>query len=352
MHPLAFFLPYVMPLAFAVSLWFGGLAWLLVPVVAFAVVPVMDVMLGHDTRDRDDGAPRPWLFDAALMLWVPAQLACIAAGVVLAPTLPLPDLLGLALACGVLTGGGGITVAHELCHRKASWARASAEVLMTSVSYPWFTVEHVLGHHRNVATPVDPATSRLGESVYGFWGRSVFGGLRSAWALESARVRTRRIRGLGDRRLRMLLTWLAAIVMVLALGELAGLLFFVVQGVVAFSLLEVINYVEHYGLERRQLPNGRYERVQPEHSWNSTHAFTNAFLFNLQRHADHHAFAYRPYDHLRAWPDAPQLPLGYPSMVLLALVPPLWRRVMDPRVQNVRRARQHATTPVPLAPHA
>jgi len=336
MHPLTFLLPYVMPLGFAVSVGLGGTAWLIVPVVAFAAIPLLDALLGADAGVRDESAPRPIAFDSILGLWLPTQLACIGVGVALADQLSTGQLLGFALACGVLSGGGGITVAHELCHRKATWARASAEGLMASVLYPWFTVEHVLGHHRNVATPADPATSRLGETVYTFWFRSVFGGLRSAWRLESQRVSKRGVRGLGDRRLRMALEVALFLGVAALLGGPWGLAFFVVQGFVAVTLLEIINYVEHYGLQRKRLPNGRYERVQPCHSWNSNQVLTNRFLFNLQRHADHHAFAYRPYDHLRPWLDAPELPMGYPSMVLLALVPPLWRRVMDPRVQALQ----------------
>ena len=336
MHPLTFLLPYVMPVGFAVSIALGGSGWLIVPVVAFGAIPLLDTLLGKDADVRDASAPRPLAFDAILGLWLPAQLACIVAGTLVAAQLTTVQLLGFALACGIVSGGGGITVAHELCHRKARWARASAEALMASVFYSWFTVEHVLGHHRNVATPVDPATSRLGETVYTFWFRSVFGGLRSAWRLESERVRKRGIRGLGDRRLRMGLEGLVVVALAVGLGGPWGLLFVALQGLVAVTLLEVINYVEHYGLQRQQLPNGRYERVQPWHSWNSNQALTNRFLFNLQRHADHHAFAYRPYDHLRPWLDAPELPMGYPSMVLLALFPPLWRRVMDPRVHALQ----------------
>jgi alkane 1-monooxygenase len=338
MHPVTFLLPYVMPAGFAVASTLGGHAWLIVPAVAFGAIPALDAVIGTDAAIRDEAAPRPGAFDAILALWIPAQLACIVAGVLLAPHLTAVQLVGFALACGIVSGGGGITVAHELCHRKAAWARAGAEVLMASVLYPWFTVEHVLGHHRNVATPVDPATSRLGETVYAFWFRSVFGGLRSAWRLETDRVHKRSIRGVGDRRLRMGIEVLAVLAFAVALGGAWGLLFIALQGFVAVTLLEVINYVEHYGLERQKQPNGRYERVQPWHSWNSNQALTNRFLFNLQRHADHHAFAYRPYDHLRPWLDAPELPMGYPSMVLLALVPPLWRRVMDPRVAALGRA--------------
>ena len=174
--------------------------------------------------------------------------------------------------------------------------------------------------------------------MYAFWPRTVGGGLASAWRLESARVERRgKAWSLTDRRLRHPLLLVGTLALAVALGGVAGLVLFVLQSLVAITLLEVVNYVEHYGLQRAEVA-GRYERVQPHHSWNATHRLTNWFLFNLPRHADHHAWAHRPYMELRAWPDAPALPLGYPTMVLIALVPPLWFHIMDPRVAAVRQA--------------
>jgi alkane 1-monooxygenase len=251
---------------------------------------------------------------------------------------PVLDIVLLAVGTGVLTVGGGINIAHELMHRSRPLDQALAEVLMTSVSYPWFCVEHVLGHHRNVATPADPATARPGESVYAFLPRTLVGGLRSAWALERDRVRRRKLAPFGprDRRTRYG-AWLVLMYGTLAALGWQAVLFFAVQSLVAVLLLEVTNYLEHYGLQRAPLPGGRFERVQPHHSWNSAHRLTGRFLFNLPRHADHHAWASRPYWQLRHWPDAPQLPAGYTTMLIVALVPPLWRAIMDPRVERVRQ---------------
>jgi len=314
--------------------------------VAFFAIPVFDELLGHDEVEPVEGV-RASGADLPLWLWLPTQLLCLAVLLHHAPTLGLVQLLGWSVALGIISGGGGITVAHELVHRKRRFPRALAELLMLSVLYPWFCVEHVHGHHRHVATPVDPATSRRGETVYAFWARSVFGGLASAWHLESAIVARQGRSGLADRRVRYPLAMGLSVLAAGLLGGPWGVLAFIVQAVAGFTLLEVINYVEHYGLERQQLPNGRYERVQPHHSWNATHALTNRLLFNLQRHADHHAWAYRPYDQLRAWPDAPALPFGYPTMVLIALVPPLWRAVMDPRVAAEHAHRVETEAPSP-----
>jgi alkane 1-monooxygenase len=221
-------------------------------------------------------------------------------------------------------------------HRRARWARALAELLMTSVSYPHFCIEHVLGHHRHVATPRDPASARLGETVFAFYARCVVGSLCSAWSLERERLSRagQRAGTLRDRRLRYGLLLAGAYGLAGWSAGGLGLLVFAAQSVVGFSLLEVINYLEHYGLGRRELVPGHYERVRPEHSWNASQRLSNHYLFNLARHADHHANASRPYERLRHQDDAPQLPAGYATMLLLALVPPLWFRVMNPRVAD------------------
>ena len=307
-------------------------------VFTFGAIPVLDAITKVNTRNPDERQGHRRMFDIPLLAWVPVQLATtiyviarLAGGDFDAAT-----VVTTTLSLGVINGAGGINIAHELMHRKTRLHRASAEILMTSVSYTHFCIEHVLGHHRNVATPEDPATSRLGESFYRFYPRTLLGGLASAWRLERARCRGRQIpwASLRDRRTRYLLVLAACYLGIgLALGPLAlGL--FIAQGVVAFSLLEAINYIEHYGLQRRRLASGRYERVRPEHSWNSAHRVSNWYLFNLARHSDHHYLASREYDRLRHQPAAPQLPSGYAAMVLLALVPPAWFRVMDPLVDR------------------
>lgn len=314
----------------------------------FLCTPLVDALLPPRTENPGEDEGPAWAYDLWLVLWVPAQLALIGYGLVevAAGTRPTYELVGLTLAIGICTGGGGINIAHELMHRKAGWARALGEVLMTSVTYAHFCVEHVLGHHKNVATPEDPATSRRGESVYAFLPRTLLGGLASAWRLESARVKKHDLRGLADRRLRYALTQALMYVAAYVAFGLVGVAFLAGQSLVAVLLLEVINYVEHYGLLRGKTAAGRYERVLPTHSWNSPHRLSGYYLFNLPRHADHHYLASRPYRLLRHYEDSPQLPAGYATMVLVALVPPLWRRVMDPRVEayNEGAAEPRATT--------
>jgi alkane 1-monooxygenase len=331
-----FFLAFSLPLMLLLGVELGGI-WTLTPLLfAFGVIPTLDAALERERDNPDEARGHQRRFDVPLLAWIPVQLGVTAYALwrLVHGELHGLEIAGVVASLGVINGAGGINIAHELMHRKSRLHRAGAELLMTSVSYTHFCIEHVLGHHRKVATPDDPATSRLGESFYRYYPRTVIGGLRSAWALEGERCRARGIPApsLRDRRFRYVLVLAAVYAGVfLALGGL-GLGLFIAQGVVAFSLLEAINYIEHYGLARKRLANGHYERVRPEHSWNSAHRVSNYYLFNLARHSDHHYLASREYDRLRHHEDAPQLPAGYAGMVLLALVPPLWFRVMNPRV--------------------
>lgn len=332
-----YFLAFMLPAGLVLGLELGG-GWVIVPlIVIFGGIPLLDALVGIDTWNPDEAQPRrAWLFDLPLLLWVPVQIASTAWVIFRLATgdFTIGETIAATVTLGVVNGAGGINIAHELMHRKRRLHRAAAEILMTSVHYSHFCIEHVLGHHRHVSTEQDAASSRFRESLYRFLPRTLGGSLKSAWQLERDRCARQGIRGidLRDRRLRYLLVLaLIDVGIGFTLGPVAlGL--FVGQGVVAFTLLEIINYIEHYGLARRRLSSGNYERVQPHHSWNSAHRVSNWYLFNLQRHSDHHYLASREYDRLRHYEDVPQLPSGYATMVLLALVPPLWFRIMDPRV--------------------
>lgn len=325
---------YIFPLITALGLYargpwiFSGIAFVLI------LTPLLDSLGGLDLDNPPDEVPnqRLWRFDLILWLWLPTQLAILGYALTQADSLTSVERLGLALSLGSLTGAGGITIAHELMHRSNPYDKAIAEVLMSSVSYGHFCIEHVYGHHKNVATPEDPASSRLGESLYAFLPRTLTFSFRSAWQLEAARLQKSNLPAWKNRVLRSFALSLLFAGASYTLS-LQALQLFLAQSLVAILLLELINYLEHYGLSRQQLPDGRFERVQPKHSWNSPHRVTSALLFNLPRHADHHANASRPYSALRHLENSPQLPAGYATMLLLALLPPLWRRVMDPKVQ-------------------
>ncbi|HEM7849739.1 alkane 1-monooxygenase [Burkholderia multivorans] len=317
---------------FHVFWWFG-------PLFAFGVIPILDTLIGDD-RDNppEDVVPhlereryyRLIVYLATLVEYV-AFFMCVR--IVGTHALAWYDYVGFALSLGAATGIS-INTAHELGHKTNRFERWLAKITLAPVAYGHFFVEHNRGHHVRVATAEDPASARYGESFWAFLPRTVVGSVRSAWRLERTRL-ARLGRSPWTWRNEVLHAWAMTVVVwgiAIAIGGVVVIPFLVIQAVYGASLLEVVNYVEHYGLGRRRLPDGRYERCTPQHSWNSNHVVTNLFLYQLQRHADHHANPTRSYQALRHFDDAPQLPAGYATMILLAYVPPLWYRVMNPRV--------------------
>ena len=314
------------------ALWF-------VVILVHAIIPALDVLFGEDAVNPPEAALNALVKDRyyswVLYAFVPLQLLATVAGAWLAATGDLPwyDLLGLAVSVGMVNGVA-INTAHELGHKKDRLDRWLSRISLAPTFYGHFYVEHNRGHHKNVSTPNDPASSRLGETFWAFWPRTVMGSLRSAWHLEAERLARagKSVWSLSNENLQ---SWAMSVVLWGALLAVLGwvvLPFLLIQAVYGFSLLEVVNYLEHYGLLRRQLPDGRVERCMPEHSWNSNHMVTNLFLYHLQRHSDHHANPTRHYQALRHFEESPQLPGGYAAMMLLAYVPPLWFAVMDKRV--------------------
>ncbi len=342
---IGFLLPLLLPLVVLRGHALGGW-WNFLPVaVLFGLLPALDRLAGVDTvtvAPHGTGSPawRAW-FDGLLYAWVPLQFALLVWGAKTVATETDPvAAAGLTVSIGLLCGGIGITIAHELGHRLTAVPRALACTLLATVSYAHFYIEHNKGHHARVATPEDPATAREGEGFYAFLRRTVPAQFASAWRIERERLASAGC-GVATPRNRMLWVVAAPLAIAAALGAAYGpraVAFFAAQSVLAFSLLELVNYVEHYGLLRRRLPDGRYERVRPEHSWNASQRISNWYLFNLQRHSHHHANVNRRYEELEHYGSAPQLPAGYAVMVLIALVPPLWRRLMDTRLRQWREA--------------
>lgn len=320
----------------------GGLtAWLPVAVL-FAGVALLDALTPLHPVSWSSSAAS--ILDSHLefrvmtWLWVPVHAALMFWAITTGATLHGSGWWALVLGTGAIGGAVGITYAHELIHRTSSWERALGDVLLALVSYPQFALAHVYGHHRHVATPHDAATARLGEGLYAFLVRSVAGGAREAWSFERERLRRRGHPAWHGSNAcwRYAATLVVVYSGVWMLQGWWGVGFLVLQSVLAIALLETINYVEHYGLLRREASPGRYEPVTVQHSWDSSHRVSNWLLINLARHADHHLVASRRFPALSSQPTAPQLPFGYGTMLLLATIPPLWRRVMDPRAKRVR----------------
>ena len=304
-----------------------------------AVIAIIDALIGS----RPGAArPHPWpamrhaWFSAFLYTYALLQIALIVWTLTVVAAKPSIDAaLWFGVSIGFISGGFGITIAHELGHRPGRFDRFVSQVLLVTVCYGHFYVEHNRGHHARVGTPNDPASARLGESFYAFYLRTVIGSFAHAWHLEAMRLKAKGESAWSpaNRNVVYVAAQLALCAIAFGLAGPEGALFFLFQSVVAFTLLELVNYVEHYGLTRQRNADGRYEAVQPHHSWNSDTWFGNAILINLQRHSDHHADSSRPYEALRSIDSAPQLPTGYAGMILLALLPPLWFRVMDWRVR-------------------
>lgn len=351
MNWLGYWILYVFPALTFYGSWIGmrhpgPLNYFLTPLLAGAIVPFLDIWMGADEENPTPETQQKLLTQKRWLLplfcYVPVQLGLLLwmSWLVSHQRLSPLDWFGLMLSVGVVNSGIAINVAHELCHRSTALEQALAKTLWFSVGYMHFHIEHRMGHHLRVATPADPATARLGESVYAFWPRSIAGSWRSAWQIERKRLQ-KQGRSMLSPRNQML--WFALLPLLFAgsLGLLWGplaALFFVMQCAVAILTLETVNYLEHYGLQRREIKPGKYEKVGVQHSWSSSQLLTNYILLKLQRHADHHANPGRRYQILRSFEDGPQLPLGYGSMILMTLVPPIWHRVMDPRVEALRHA--------------
>ena len=245
------------------------------------------------------------------------------------------EITGMTLSVGIVVGSIGINVAHELGHRTKKYEQFMSKVLLLSALYMHFFIEHNRGHHKNVATVADPASARYNEIVYFFWFRSVIGSYLHAWKLEADRLKKqgKSVLSLQNEMLRFQLIQLCYLTTVGLVFGPAMIVFALSIAVVGFLLLETVNYIEHYGLSRKQLPSGNYEKVGPHHSWNSDHELGRIFLYELTRHSDHHYKATRKYQVLRHFQESPQLPTGYPASILMSLFPPLWFRVMNPRVK-------------------
>ncbi len=340
-----YLLAYLIPALVVVGFYLKA-NWL-VTVFVFVMVPIMDQWIGLDTTnlsgDKEAQHQRDRFFVRICQSWILVQWGLLGWGVAASAQLSGGDFFLFALGTALATGGIGITVAHELGHRKDSFSQLLAQLILCPVQYTHFFIEHNNGHHVHVGTPKDPATARKGESFYRFWPRTVLGSYLSAWQFEKRRLQKKgqKVFSLQNRMIRFALGQIVFVTIfwgvMAAITQGAALWvpgYLLLQAVLAFTLLELVNYVEHYGLVRKQLPNGRYEQTQHHHSWNDSHLLSNLFLFQLQRHSDHHAFTHRPYQILRHYDASPQLPAGYPVMILLALVPPLWFWVMDSKISD------------------
>ncbi len=342
---LKYLLAFVPSLGAIYGLMVGGLWTYSAVIIAFVLVPILEAFFHGDGKNfaESEESDRKNLrfFDYLLYSNVLVLYGIIALYFIQITTQAwtISEIIGATFSVGIINGTVGINVAHELGHRESVFEQFLAKALLLPNLYMHFTIEHNLGHHKHVATFKDPATSRNGEALYFFWFRSVFGCYSGAWKLEHKRLSRmdKSSISLENKMIQFQLIQLAYLAIVgLAFGWMA-LAYAVIIAIVGFLLLETVNYIEHYGLQRKQLPSGRYEPVTPLHSWNSDHQVGRILLYELTRHADHHYKANRPYQILKHIEDSPQLPLGYPGSMLLSLIPPLWFYVMNKKLAEFKK---------------
>lgn len=334
LKPFLFLNHLALPLLLVAGAQIGGWAYSWSLLYSFVLVPLID---WPHPRAETAISKKPLLaFHLVMWLYVPLQMGIWIWALWHFHTHALTPLEAtlFTMGVGVQTGGIGITVAHELIHRRARIERALGLLLLSQVHYMHFRIEHVFGHHVWVGTPKDPASAPRGMSVYYFWVYSTFWSYVHAWRWEMERLKIAKRAPLSWRN-RMF--HYAIFQGLLAYGvyrftDAGTLLFHLMQGTLGFLLLETLNYIQHYGLRRREKAPGQYEVVTPAHSWDAPQGLTNKLLYNLGLHALHHSSPTFRYEQLRAHPDAPKLPIGYPGAAVLALLPPIWKKIMDPRI--------------------
>ncbi len=337
---LKYLIAYLTPAsAFIAVTWQGAWSFATV-IIAFVIVPFVEQFstgstenLSASEAEKKESSP---FFDLLLYLNLPALYLILwyYLSVVTSGTPAAWETVGMTMSVGVTLGGVGINVAHELGHRKKRYEQWMAKMLLTVALYTQFFIEHNRGHHLWVATEEDPSSARRGESLYQFWVRSITGVYTHAWRLENERLIKQ---GKNTFSAANEMIWLQAahliyLTTVWAFFGWVGVAFASIVALLAILQLETVNYIEHYGLRRKKLPSGFYEKVAPHHSWNSNHDMGRILLYELTRHSDHHYKATRKYQVLRHFDESPQLPHGYPASMLMALVPPLWFSVMDKRI--------------------
>lgn len=341
MHRLKYLFVYLLPLSTYFAFTYEGL-WTLLPMfLFFFFIPFLELFLPVDSANWEekimaDEKNEP-IYDWILYSVVPIQLILLGYYFFVMQTTPLGtvEFTGRLMAMGLMCGVTGINVGHELGHRFNRTEQFLGEILLLTSLNTHFLPYHNGGHHLNVATPKDAATAAKGQLLYTFWFTSHFGSYAEAWQLENNRMRRegKSIFSLSNRMVGYSVANIVLLVSIYTFFGLAVLLAFIAAAVIGIGLLETVNYIEHYGLLRAKNERGKYEPVRHHHSWNSDHVIGRAMLFNLSRHSDHHYNGSKKYQILKSVPSSPQMPTGYPGMLVLAFFQPLWFYVMNPRVE-------------------
>lgn len=337
-----YLLAYTIPLFTLLSLVSKGVLTFAAPIFAFVFLPVLEFLLPlakeNFSKEQEEQALKSRFYDYITYSMLPIQygLILLFSYMISTSTYSYTELFGMTFSLGIACGVLGINVGHELGHRVKKSEQLMAKLLLSTSWYSHFFIEHNKGHHKNVATPHDPASAHLNQNVFSFWVQSLRGSFLSALSLEKKRLaKSKKSFFWQNEVIRWKLVELSQTLVIFYFFGVTAAVCFVFAALIGALLLECVNYIEHYGLHRSKLSNGRYERVTPHHSWNSDHPLGRTILFDLSRHSDHHANPGRKYQVLRSFHhECPQFPTGYPGMIVLSLIPPLWFRVMNRRVSE------------------
>ncbi|ENX47991.1 MULTISPECIES: alkane 1-monooxygenase [Acinetobacter] len=309
------------------------------PIVLHVIIPTIDTIIGKDANNPTNEDIKllendPY-YATLVKTFIPLQYAAnvYASYIASRKETSFLDKILIGISMGAVNGIA-INTAHELSHKQDRIDHLLSHMALVPTGYNHFRVEHPYGHHKRAATPEDPASSQMGETFYEFWPRTVLGSLKSAIEIETNRLK-RKGKQFWSKDNELLQGWAMSATFHASMVKLFGkgaIPYLATQAFYGISLFEIINYIEHYGLLRQKKADGNYERTMPEHSWNNNNIVTNLFLYQLQRHSDHHAYPTRPFQALRHFDEAPELPSGYASMLLPALIPSMWFKMMDKRV--------------------
>jgi alkane 1-monooxygenase len=312
-------------------------AWIIVPVMELFTRPEpANMSAAEEEIARNDKS-----YDYFLYLVVLLQYAALTRFLYAMShdQMSLLDIIGRIWVMGILCGVFGINVGHELGHRASRFEQTLAKMLLLTSLYMHFYVEHNKGHHKRVATPEDPSSARKGEWVYSFYFRSILFSYISAWhiAANDNRKKNKPVFSFYNEMIQYTLIQITFVAVIFLVFGWLVTLYFLAAAAIGIILLETVNYIEHYGLQRKRLTDGKYERTMPAHSWNSDHVIGRIMLFELSRHSDHHYLASRKYQLLRHHDDSPQMPTGYPGMMILSLLPPVWFYIMNRRIKALQK---------------
>ena len=341
MKDLKYLMSYSIALMAFIGISLGGFYNYLAVIFTFIFIPILETIVKKSDEEYTEEEKKSRLldpfFDLLLYLNVPIVFGIFFFSIdKLAFTSSVSDIIGIILSASIVMATNGINVGHELGHRKSIIARTCSKLLYLPCQYMHFYIEHNFGHHINVATPEDPATARYKQTLYSFWITSVIRTYISAWKiqLKLLKVSKRNFFSIKNDMIFYTLFQISFLAFVYYNFGLYLTLLSILMSIISFLFLETINYVEHYGLLRKKEPSGRYERVKPHHSWNSNHTIGRIVLYELTRHSDHHFKSSKKYQVLESLENCPHLPYGYPTSILLSLIPPIWFTIMNPLVRN------------------